>query len=58
MEDACIKEMVRRANGPDGLGTQSECIRAIIEWAATQFGDAAPSDTTVRELVGRYWPKD
>lgn len=56
--DACIKEMVRRANGPDGLGTQSECIRAMIEWAATQFGDAAPSDTTVRELVGRYWPKD
>jgi hypothetical protein len=55
---ACIKEMMRRANGLNGLGDQSECTRAIIEWAATKFGDAAPSDTTVRDLVREFWPGD
>ena len=56
--DACIKEMMRRANTLDGLGNRTDCTRAMIEWAATEFGDNAPGDTTLRDLVRDFWPGD
>ena len=52
------KAMMRRANSPDGLGDMPACTRAMIEWAASKFGDRAPSETTIREWVREDWPED
>lgn len=54
--NACIKEMMRRAD-LDGLVDRIDFTRAMIEWAASEFDDAAPGDTTVRDLVSEFWPE-
>lgn len=52
---AFIREMMRRADR-DGLMDRLGFTREMIDWAAREFGDDAPSDTTLRDWVKEFWP--
>jgi len=54
--DAFWCHIVEIANTPDGLPPdRTELQRHMMDWCAEQWGDAAPSDSTVREKLAKLY---
>jgi hypothetical protein len=54
--DAFIRELVRLANSPDGLPDPAALFRHMLQWGEDEFGDDAPSETTVRGWIAECVP--
>ena len=52
-----VREMVRRANLPDGLGDdRPEFTNAMLDWVAKTVLTGGPSETVVRDWIKELWP--
>jgi hypothetical protein len=54
--DAFDREMMRRANHPDGLPDRNVLMHEMAEWCREQWG-AEPTASTLRARIARLWPQ-
>lgn len=52
--DAFYREIIRRANTPDGLPGRAELTTAMKQWCSEQWG-AEPADSYLREHIGKIY---
>jgi hypothetical protein len=54
-KDAFAAELVRVANGPDGLPEQqADLYRYMLDWCDAEFGDDAPSEASIRHWLATF----
>ncbi len=53
--DAFAREIVRRANTPDGLPDRARLTRDMAQWCIDTWGKQ-PADSTLRERVSKLYP--
>ena len=53
--DEFNREVVRRANTPDGLPDRNMLTRDMREWCIQHWGDE-PSDSLLRERIAKIYP--
>lgn len=53
--DAFVREVVRRANTPDGLPDRSKLTNDMAQWCLNTWGDQ-PSDSILRDWVAKLYP--
>jgi hypothetical protein len=51
--DDFIRELIKIANGPDGLPEPKALTAQMKDWAA-QYDENPPSDTTIRDWINRF----
>ena len=53
--DAFIREMMRRANSPDGLPDRPALFREMMQWFEDNYG-RMPSESTLRDKIAAWYP--